>query len=187
MKRSALVLLALLVASAPLAASTFVALTPQQLVAQSSAVIQGDVLKVNSFWDESGRVIVSEAMIRVTDTILGDSPTVVVLRVQGGDVGNYRVVAEGFPTFHAGERVVLFLQHQTDGTDEVTGYRQGQYRIVTNKAGVDIAVPTLEPGVRLFTPDGRMAIRPSAVELDTLKAQIRSEAHRTALNRTTAE
>src|SRR5262245_26266422 len=123
MKRSVLVLLALLVASAPLAASTFVAMTPQQLVAQSSAVIQGDVLKVTSFWSPSGRIIVTEAMVRVTDTILGDAPSVVVLRTFGGDVGSYRVVAEGFPQFEVGQRVVLYLQSQADGTAEVTGYR----------------------------------------------------------------
>jgi hypothetical protein len=83
--------------------------------------------------------------------------------------------------------VLLYVQHQADGTDEVTGYRQGHYRIVTNQAGVDIAVPTLEPGVRLLTPGGRLAARPAAVQLDTLKAQIRSEARRVALNRTNAE
>jgi hypothetical protein len=184
MKRSAWVLLALLVVAAPVAASTFLALTPAQLVAQSNAVVEGEVLKISSFWSPSGRIILTEAMVRVTDTIAGEAPSVVVLRTFGGEVSNYHVVAEGFPKFEVGQRLVLFLQHQADGTSEVTGYRQGQYRIVRDKAGAEIAVPTLEAGVRLFAPGGRLAARPAAVALDTFKDQIRNEARRAALQRT---
>lgn len=184
MKRLAwLGLLALVVAAVPAGASMFVGLTPHQMVAQSSAVVQGEVLKINSFWSTSGRVIVTEAMVRVTDTIVGDAPSVVVLRTFGGTVGSYNVIAEGFPKFNVGDNLLLFLQDQGDGTAEVTGYRQGQFKIVQGKSGAARAVPTLEPGVALLTPDGRHTVRPVAVDLETFKAQIRAEAVR-AVNRT---
>lgn len=162
----------------PAGASTFVGLSRAELLKQSNAVVQGEVLKVESFWEPSGRIIVTQAMVRVTDTIAGNSPTVVMLRTFGGTVDGFTVEAHGFPTFKAGDRLFLFIQNQADGTAEVTGYRQGQYSIVKDKAGVEIAVPTLEKGVRLLTPDGREAARPQPVRLDTLKNEIRALAER---------
>lgn len=171
-------LLALVVTAAlPVGASTFVALTPDELVAQSDAVVQGEVLKVNSFWTPEGRVIVSEALVRVTETVTGDSPSVLVVKTYGGTVGGYTVEAHGFPGFKAGDRVLLFVQNQADGTVEVTGYRQGQYRVAFER-GLEKAIPTLEDGVHLLTPDGRQAVRPVTKELESFKQQIRERADR---------
>ena len=162
----------------PAGASTFIGLSRAELVAQSDAVVEGEVIKVESFWAPSGRIIVTQAMVRVTDTIAGDSPTVVVLRTYGGTVDGFRVEAHGFPEFNQGDRLVLFLENQKDGSAEVTGYRQGQYQVVRDKAGVEYAVPTLEKGVRLLTIDGKEAARPQAVRLETLKNEIRANAQR---------
>ena len=58
----------------------------------------------------------------------------------------------------------------------VTGYQQGQFRIVRDKAGVDYAVPTYEGSARILTPDGRTAAPAKTVRLDVLKQSILSEA-----------
>lgn len=161
----------------PAAASTFVALTPGELVAQSDAIVQGRVLKVSSFWSPSGRLIVSEAMIEVEETIAGRAPSVVVLRTAGGTVGGYTVEAHGFPKFAVNDRLVLFVQGAGD-LAKVTGYQQGQYRIVRDKAGVDMAVPVLGEGVRLLRRDGGTVELPKAAPLAGFKAGIRAEALR---------
>ncbi len=165
--------LALMLVAIPAGASTFLAISRGELVAQSDAVVQGTVVKVNSFWDESGRIIVSEAMIQVQEKIRGNAPSVVVVRTYGGEVGDIRVDAPGFPKFERGERVLVFLTN-AGATAEVTAYSQGQYRIVRDKAGVEIAVPTIGHGVRLLNPDGSAAPAPKAVRLDTFKQMIRS-------------
>ncbi|HEX6898120.1 MAG TPA: hypothetical protein VF789_00330 [Thermoanaerobaculia bacterium] len=172
-----LVLLAVAVV-APAAASTFVALDQRELVAQSDAVVQGRILKVSSFWSPSGRVILTEVMVQVEEKILGEAPGVVILRTAGGTVGGYTVEAHGFPSFKVGDRAVLFLRNSAN-VAEVTGYRQGQYDIVRDKAGVEMAVPSLGPGVRLLHRDGTPAAAPKAVRLDEFKAQLRAEAART--------
>jgi hypothetical protein len=171
------VVLILAGAALPAGASTFLALTQDQLVAQSDAVVQGEVLQVNSFWTKSGRVIASEAIVRVTDTIVGEAPSVLVVKTFGGTVGGYTVVAHGFPEFKAGDRVLLFVQNQADGTVEVTGYRQGQYRVAFEN-GMEKAIPTVEGGVNLLLPNGRLAPRPAAMTLETFKDQIRDRAER---------
>jgi hypothetical protein len=174
-----LAVFALVLASIPAGASTFVAMTRGELVAQSHAVVEGEVLKISSFWNPSGRLIVTEAMVQVTDRIAGEAPSVVIVKTFGGQVGGYNVEAHGFPKLGVGERVVLFLQHQADGTSEVTGYRQGQYRVV-REAGVEMAIPTLEAGVNLVRPDGATVARPKAQRLDALKASVRADFERTS-------
>jgi hypothetical protein len=161
-----------LAAAVPAAASTFLAMSQHELVSQSDAVVQGRVLKVSSFWSPSGRVIMSEALVQVEEKVRGNAPSVVKVRTFGGTVGGYTVEAHGFPKFAVDERVVLYLQNANE-TAEVTGYQQGQWRIVNDK-GVEMAVPTVDGGAALLGRDGRPAPAPKALRLDTLKNLIRA-------------
>lgn len=172
---------ALLLAAIPVTASTFLALSQDELIAQSDAIVQGRVLKVSSFWDKTGRVIQSEALVRVEDTMKGTAPSVVVVRTFGGTVGSFTVEAHGFPKFAANDHVLLFLQNANE-TAEVTAYRQGQYRIVRDKSGVDIAVPTVEGG-SLISRDGRTIPAAKAVRLDTFKNVIRAAVEKPVVGR----
>jgi len=171
-----------LAVAVPASASTFIGLTTDELVATSDAIVQGEVLQVHSFWSKSGRIIVTEAIVRVTETVAGKSPSAVVLRTFGGTVEGYTVEAHGFPKFEKGQELLLFVSNQKDGTAEVNGYRQGQYRIVRDKGGVLMAVPTVEEGVRLVTRGGQAAARPQALRLDTFKSQIQAGARRAGLS-----
>ena len=161
----------LLLAALPAAASTFFAMNQEELLASSNAVVQGKVLDTRSFWNEKHTMIMTEARVEVTELVAGDAPAVVTVRTFGGEVGDYRVDAAGFPTFSSGDRLFLYLSSDGDAY-RVAGYRQGQYRIRTSAKG-EMAVPTLEHGVRLFTRSGKLAPRPQAVQLDDLKNSVR--------------
>jgi hypothetical protein len=179
MKRLVSIGIVLLVALAlPVGASTFLWMEPQELVRGSAAVVQGEVLKVESFWDRAARVIVTEAMVRVEEKVFGDTPSVVVVRTWGGTVNGYTVEAHGFPKFQPNERVLLYLEAERDGASRVTGYQQGHFRVVRDKSGVEMAVPTVDAGGHIVTRDGRHATPAKAVRLDELKASIRNEARR---------
>ncbi|HEX5758918.1 MAG TPA: hypothetical protein VF121_06955 [Thermoanaerobaculia bacterium] len=169
-------LLLAIAAAAPATASTFVAMSHEQLVAASAAVVQGRVIKTDSFWTPSGRLIVTEAMVQVEEVIVGAAPSVAVVRTAGGKVQGFTVEAHGFPQFEVGQRVVLFLQ--AGDPAQVTGYRLGHYRIAADGRGNEVAVPTLERGVQLLTADGSPAPRPRVMRLDTLKDQVRAHAAR---------
>lgn len=157
----------------PAAASTFVAMEPAELVAASKAVVQGEVLEVHSFWNEDGTAILTEARILVEEVVAGRAPSEVVVRTFGGRVGDYVLEAHGFPTFDAGQRLLLFLYDAPDGSVRVTGYRLGEYRVVRGARGELVARPTLEEGVRLLHADGRPALAPRAVPLAAFKQEIR--------------
>jgi hypothetical protein len=175
---STVLFLFVVLATLPLGASTFVAMDRAELIANSEAVVQGTVLKVNSFWDPSGRMVMTEALVRVEETILGNAPSIVRVQTFGGNVDGFIVEAAGFPEFKAGQRMVLFLSPEKAGIARVAGYQFGQFHIRKDKAGIEFAVPALDLGVNVVTENGRPFARPQAVRLDTFKDQVRETARR---------
>lgn len=174
-----LLLLSLLVAALPATASTFIHMTQKDLVHASAAVVQGRVISTSSYWNKTGQVIVTDALIQVEDTVFGDAPSVVVVHTFGGTVGGYTVEAHGFPKFQPNERLLLFLEPETEGASRVAGYLEGMYRIVRNPGGVETAVPAAITGDGfILDRDGRRVAAPKALPLETLKSSIRIEARR---------
>jgi hypothetical protein len=169
-------LMLVLVAGVPAGASTFLDMSQRELVQGSAAVVEGEILQVHSFWDSKGRMMITEAIVKVADSVVGNIGSAIVVRTFGGTVEGYTVEAHGFPTFRRGERLLLFLESERDGAHRVTGYQLGQYRIVRDKNGLDVAVPSLDKETSLINREGRQAPRPRALALETLKNQIRNEA-----------
>lgn len=169
----------------PAGASTFAAMSEKQLIAASDAVVRGQVMSVESFWNDEHTLIISEAVFEVESVIVGAAPRFVTLRTAGGTVGDETVEAIGFPTFRAGERALVFLQRDderplgrvhTKGRHEgyrVAGYQLGQYRIVQDRKGQEIAVPAADPGVRFLRKDGQSAPFPRVRRLELFEAEIR--------------
>jgi hypothetical protein len=172
MRRSlSLVLLAAALAL-PVGASTFIHQTQPQLLRASAAVIEGQVISTSSFWNETGQVIVTEALIQVHETLVGEAPSVVVVRTFGGGVGGFVVEAHGFPTFRAGERLLLFLEPEKDGKTRVAGYQQGQFRIERDPSGLEVAIPAVSEGANFV--GGKAQVQPLA--LSTLRQSILRDA-----------
>ena len=131
----------------PSAASTFVALSDEEMVRRAKAVVVGRVAKVDSFWNEAHTAILTEALLEVEEVVLGEASEHVVLRTFGGEVAGYRVEAHGFPTFAKGQRLLVFLTTEPrDGSTRILGYRQGQFRVVSGPGGEDWALPALDDG-----------------------------------------
>jgi hypothetical protein len=176
MKRLCLVgALVCALAAVPVGASTFVAMDGAELVGQSDAVVVGEVLYTYSYWNAEGTMIFTDAVIHVRESVLGNVSGLVSVRTPGGTVADYRVDAHGFPVFGGGQTQFLFLRRTAEGMLEVTGFQQGQYRVVTRSDGAEIAVPALK-GVRLLAANGQAAPMPRALPLETLRASVRAQA-----------
>jgi hypothetical protein len=179
MKCRLLLSLALLTLTGPLFGSTFEAMTPGQLVAGSAAIVEGNVLKVQSFWDADHRVILTEALVQVRDVIAGETPSVVRVKTFGGTLGDYTIEAIGFPTFARGERIVVFLEEEADpDVLRVTGFQQGLFRVAVDPAGEEVAHSAVDEGAHLVHANGRASLIPSSLPLAQLKQQIRAEVAR---------
>jgi hypothetical protein len=178
MKRCLMAAVLCVLAALPAGASTFLFMSPEELVAQSEAVVQGRVVEVASFWNAEHTAILTEAVVQVEEKVLGDAAPYVRLLTFGGQVADYRIVAHGFPTFQQGERLLVFLEPQRDGVHRVLGYQQGQFRIRGNAQGQEMAVSTLDADVRVLKRDGTQAPVPASMSLAQLKSRIRETAGR---------
>jgi hypothetical protein len=100
----------------------------------------------------------------------------VSVRLLGGRVGNLTSNVSGFPRFHAGEEVVLFLGPTTRGDFSVVSSVQGTFRIHQDPgSGTETVTQdstsfdTFDPSTKKFTHSG---IRD--FPLDELRAQVAS-------------
>lgn len=178
MKRAVWIpLLALALAALPAAASTFLYQSQAELVTRAEAVVQGRIVEVHSFWNAEHTAILTEATLEVEDTVVGAAPAYVNLRTFGGQVGNYRIDAHGFPTFQLGERMLVFLEPEQEGAQKVFGYQQGQFHI-RGEQGKEMAVPAFSTGSRVLRRDGTQVPAPKAMPLSQLKQQLRETAGR---------
>lgn len=144
--------------ASPAGASTFRVMTQAELVQQSQAVVVVRILDVESYWNDEHTMILTDALLEVEEIVVGRTgATVVRARTFGGEVGGYRVDAQGFPTFPRGERLLVFLGAEKSGVHRIVGYQLGQYRVTKDRTGAEVAVPMVDKGVRLLDAQGRPA------------------------------
>jgi len=148
-------------------------MTEDALINQSDMVIQGQVINVHSHWSQSGRIIVSDATVRVDEALIGKCPRVVRVRTIGGQVNDFVAEAAGFPKLELGEKVILYLYEEpSDRSLRVTGYQQGQFRVVTRLDGVTLAVPQVDEDASLLRPDGTHVPTPRSLEIGAFKSHL---------------
>ncbi|MCW5548598.1 MAG: hypothetical protein KIT44_06500 [Opitutaceae bacterium] len=81
------------------------------LVNQSELIVRAKVLGQEAQYERAGsRRIVTMVELEVVETIAGEAPRPLVLRVPGGRVGEAEMVVEGAPVFTTGAEYVLFIQ-----------------------------------------------------------------------------
>ena len=179
MKRAWFGFVLMLVLVLPAGASTFLAMSWEDLVEKADTVVAGRVVEVTSYWNREGTAILTEAVIEIESSVLGKAPSVVRVRTFGGQVGDYKIVAHGFPTFERNEKLLLFLEPAEDGFRKVLGYQQGELRIRVDKTGREIAVPTWTAGsANILKADGTPAGAPRVLPLADLVQKIHETADR---------
>ena len=141
-RTGALIILCLLEASA----TTVVKLELPALVRQAESIVQGQVEQVYVQWDARRRLAFTYASVRVEDPMKGERRRSVLVRHIGGQIGAMSLHVSGMPKFAAGDRVILFLKTQQDGTFQVLGLNQGKYSIangyaISNLSGLDLVDP----------------------------------------------
>lgn len=156
-------------------ASVFAAMDRDHLLVASVAVIEGRVIDVEGRWDDTGAVIYSDVTIEVLDTIVGVAPRTLRVRTVGGQVGDMRMEAVGFPVFGRRQHVVVFVE-DVQGEHRVTGFRQGLFQVEKRSGGRLVAVSTIDDDVLLVSPTGDVVDVPTVTDLEALKTDLRDAA-----------
>lgn len=129
-------------ASVPAHAVTVAPLSFEELVRQSSSVIYGRVIDVRGQWTDDRRAIDSLVTVEVIKGLKGTAGGELTVTVPGGQVGRYRNLLPGAPTFARGDLAVLFVTARGARLPVTTGFTQGIFRVVRDAAsGAALVTP----------------------------------------------
>ena len=134
--------LALLSLSLPLHATVLLPAEFREIVAGSQLIVYGRVTDVRPEWTPDRRRIDSLVSIQVGSYLKGGPGETVTIRVPGGQIGRYKSVTVGAPSFRPGEEAVFFLTSRGPSVASVFGMSQGVFRVRVNaRTGQRMVVP----------------------------------------------
>jgi hypothetical protein len=113
-------------------------------------IVHGQVVDVHSEWVDGRRAVETFVTVEAAEYLKGNLGDHVTFKIPGGQLGRYRTVFVGAPSFQTGDEVVLFLKTDGPSFPFLAGLSQGVYRIVTDtSSGERLVMPpvvTSAPG-----------------------------------------
>ncbi len=118
-------------------------LTFEELVTGAETIFLGRFADGRSFWEEtpSGRLIVTRVVFAVERVYKGSPMIQTSLDLLGGTIGDITMRVEDVPTFHRGDRDVLFVRPTTRAINSIVGGESGRFRVVRDERGQDAIRP----------------------------------------------
>ena len=115
--------------------TTLLKMDIERLAQDAVMVVRGHVA-----WDYSVRPdpkgpIFTYAGLEVNGCVAGECPETVILKHEGGTVGELTIFIPGMPAFSPGDEVLLFLEPDPNGEKDTyytVGMVQGYFKIVTD-------------------------------------------------------
>ena len=108
-------------------ATTLARLSLDQLAAGSDAVARVRFARAESRWENGS--IWTVTTFDVAETMKGQLPGEIEIRLPGGRVGHLTSTVDGTPKFNPGDEAVVFLQRSRAGGFTVAGWVEGNFRI----------------------------------------------------------
>ncbi len=173
MRRSFLATLLFALAIAPAQAVTVAPLSFEELVRHSSSVVYARVVDVRATWSDDRRRIDSLVTVEVIRGLKGSAAAHVTLTVPGGQIGRFRHLVPGAPTFVPGDLAVWFLTAKGPRLPVPTGFTQGIYRVIRDggSGATLVTPPVVEAGGRSIV---RGDTRRKPVPLATFESAVRA-------------
>jgi len=112
------------------------------LVREAQVVVHARVVDVRAVWAGDRRRIDTLVTLEALEYYKGEFGPSVTVRVPGGQIGAYRSVTVGAPSFAVADDVVLFLGARGPSIPHVLGLSQGVFRVVNPDAS---ATPMVVP------------------------------------------
>ena len=117
-------------------ATTVIAPSFEELVAQADVVFETEVFDTRARFDSDrdGSAIVTDVYFHVDKLLKGNSPSTVVLAFLGGEVGDVGFRVDGVPRFVKGDRDVLFARTGRQFASPLVGMMHGRIRIAGSRS-----------------------------------------------------
>ena len=108
-------------------ATTLARLSLENLAASADSVARLRCADAQAHWENGSIWTVTQ--FDVLETMKGNLPSQISVRLPGGRVGHVTTAVDGAPRFAAGEEAILFLERSRAGNLTVTGWVEGSFRI----------------------------------------------------------
>lgn len=110
-------------------ATVYVAADLAELVTRARSIVHGHVVAADAQWAPGRRAVETIVTVAVDEHLKGRLGETVTVRVPGGQMGPYRTIMVGAPTFREGDEVVLFLATRGPAIPHLVGLGQGVFRV----------------------------------------------------------
>jgi hypothetical protein len=158
-KMRALLIFAALSTTVAVRATTLAKLSVDQLAAAADHVARVRFVSAESRWENG--TIWTVTTFDVVESIKGNLPAQVRVRLPGGRVGHLTAAVDGAPRFNPGDDAFLCLEQSRAGGYSVTGWVEGTFRIFrdprTSRETVtqdSSAFAVFDPATRSFLTEG---------------------------------
>lgn len=101
----------------------------REIVGESEIIAYGRVLDAAPELSADRKQIDTVVTFEVGTYLKGAQGATLTFRVPGGQIGRYRSITVGAPTFEPGDEAVLFLRRREDALPFVFGLNQGVFRV----------------------------------------------------------
>ena len=122
-----LLIFAALSIAAAIRATTLARLSLDQLAAAADAVARVRCAGAESRWENGA--IWTVTTFDVVESMKGNLPAQVTVRLPGGRVGHLTAAVDGTPKFNPGDEAIVFLERSRAGGFSVAGWVEGTFRI----------------------------------------------------------
>ena len=101
------------------------------LISQSDYIVRAVVRSATPEWREHAgrRYIGTKVELEIREVIKGAPPSLLVLNLIGGRIGQDELVLEGLPQFHAGDENVLFVHGEQRNMFPLVALMHGAYPV----------------------------------------------------------
>ena len=136
-----LLLFSFLLSVGLLSATTIIPVSVERLTAESSHVVEARALSSWAQWNPQHSLIFTFTKFEVSRTLKGQAPSTIIVKQIGGSAEGYTQKVAGVRHWQEGELAVLFLHPSPsgDGTLEVTGLMQGNFRMHAVPSGTTVS------------------------------------------------
>lgn len=147
----------------------------EQLILTSRVVLTGEVQAIQAQWDAKRRNIYTYVTVKVSEVLKGQIQNdTIVIKQDGGIVGEDEIRIDGAPRYEIGRQVLLFLDTQPDGALTVKYLFQGKYDIIDdNQTGLRMVQRTID-GDNVHLLPGDDAQTTNRAELSAFIEKIRN-------------
>ena len=119
----------LLALTLPVRATVLVPADLGEMSRDALAIARGRVAAVDVQWTEDRGTIETIVTLEIESYLKGGLGSTLRFRVPGGELGRFRSIVVGAPTFAVDQRVVVFLGARGPSVPHLLGMSQGVFRV----------------------------------------------------------